>query len=94
MGADEVGDTGAAKRALLAMFPETQVFDTPKPLSLLERIVSIENLVLTQPTVKNVPWVPWRARRSRMMSTFRSTRDGSCSQALRSRCPSNALTWK
>lgn len=39
--ADEVGDTGSAKRALLAEFPNTQVFDTPKPVPLLERIVSI-----------------------------------------------------
>lgn len=39
--ADEVGDTGSAKRALLTQFPDTQVFDTPKPLALLERIVSI-----------------------------------------------------
>lgn len=39
--ADEVGDTGSAKRALMAQFPDTRVFDTPKPLALLERIVSI-----------------------------------------------------
>ncbi|WP_431190349.1 site-specific DNA-methyltransferase [Janibacter cremeus] len=39
--ADEVGDTGSAKRALLADFPNRQVFDTPKPVGLLERIVGI-----------------------------------------------------
>jgi adenine-specific DNA-methyltransferase len=39
--ADEVGDTGSAKRALLAEFPDRQPFDTPKPLALLERIVAI-----------------------------------------------------
>ncbi|WP_169743441.1 site-specific DNA-methyltransferase [Knoellia sinensis] len=38
---DEVGDTGAAKRGLLSEFPHQQAFDTPKPLALLERIVSI-----------------------------------------------------
>lgn len=39
--ADEVGDTGSAKRALLGGFPDVQAFDTPKPLGLLERIVSV-----------------------------------------------------
>jgi adenine-specific DNA-methyltransferase len=39
--ADEVGDTGSAKRALLNEFPDIQPFDTPKPLGLLERIVSV-----------------------------------------------------
>ncbi|MFI7585478.1 site-specific DNA-methyltransferase [Spongisporangium articulatum] len=39
--ADEVGDTGSAKRALLSEFPGLQAFDTPKPLGLLERIVSV-----------------------------------------------------
>jgi len=39
--ADEVGDTASAKRALLAEFPSLQAFDTPKPLGLLERIVSV-----------------------------------------------------
>lgn len=39
--ADEVGDTGSAKRALLAEFPDRQPFDTPKPLALMERIVAI-----------------------------------------------------
>lgn len=39
--ADEVGDTGTAKRALLSEFPDLQAFDTPKPLGLLERIVSV-----------------------------------------------------
>lgn len=38
---DEVGDTGSAKRGLLAEFPDRQAFDTPKPLALLERIVAI-----------------------------------------------------
>lgn len=40
-GADEVGDTGSAKRALLNDFPGLQAFDTPKPLALLERIIAI-----------------------------------------------------
>lgn len=39
--ADEVGDTGTAKRGLLAEFPGIQAFDTPKPIGLLERIVEI-----------------------------------------------------
>jgi adenine-specific DNA-methyltransferase len=39
--ADEAGDTGAAKRALLTEFPGLQPFDTPKPLRLLERIIAI-----------------------------------------------------
>jgi adenine-specific DNA-methyltransferase len=39
--ADEVGDTASAKRSLLAEFPSLQPFDTPKPLGLLERIVSV-----------------------------------------------------
>jgi adenine-specific DNA-methyltransferase len=39
--ADEVGDTGSAKRSLLAEFPDLQAFDTPKPLALLERVVAI-----------------------------------------------------
>lgn len=39
--ADEVGDTGSAKRGLLTAFPGLQAFDTPKPLGLLERIVAI-----------------------------------------------------
>lgn len=40
-GSSEVGDTSSAKKALLKEFPGRQVFDTPKPLGLLERIVSI-----------------------------------------------------
>lgn len=39
--ADEVGDTGSAKRGLLTSFPDRQAFDTPKPESLMERIVKI-----------------------------------------------------
>ena len=39
--ADEVGDTGSAKRGLLSEFPSLQAFGTPKPLGLLERIVAI-----------------------------------------------------
>ena len=39
--ADEVGDTGTAKKGLLREFPDIQAFDTPKPLGLLERIVAI-----------------------------------------------------
>lgn len=39
--ANEVGDTASAKRALLTEFPSLQPFDTPKPLGLLERIVSV-----------------------------------------------------
>lgn len=40
-GADEVGDTASAKKALLREFPGRPPFDTPKPLALLERIVEI-----------------------------------------------------
>jgi len=39
--ASEVGDTGSAKKDLLKEFPDIPPFDTPKPLSLLERIVEI-----------------------------------------------------
>jgi adenine-specific DNA-methyltransferase len=39
--AKEVGDNGAAKRDLLASFPGIVPFDTPKPLALLDRIISI-----------------------------------------------------
>jgi adenine-specific DNA-methyltransferase len=39
--ADEVGDTGSAKRALLREFPGLQAFDTPKPVGLMERIIAI-----------------------------------------------------
>lgn len=39
--ADEVGDTGSAKRGLLAEFSDRQAFDTPKPLGLMERIVQV-----------------------------------------------------
>lgn len=39
--ADEVGDTGSAKRALLSEFPDRQPFDTPKPVALLERIIGV-----------------------------------------------------
>lgn len=39
--ADEVGTTASAKRALLDLFDHPQVFDTPKPEPLLERIVTV-----------------------------------------------------
>ncbi|MDN4491045.1 site-specific DNA-methyltransferase [Demequina sp. SYSU T00068] len=39
--ADEVGDTGSAKRALLDEFPDLRPFDTPKPRALLERIIAV-----------------------------------------------------
>ena len=39
--ADEVGQNSDAKKALLANFPDQQVFDTPKPERLLERIIGI-----------------------------------------------------
>lgn len=39
--ADEVGDTSAAKKSLLREFPGIKAFDTPKPLSLLRRIIEI-----------------------------------------------------
>lgn len=39
--ADEVGTTDQAKKHLLSLFPAAPVFDTPKPESLLARIVSI-----------------------------------------------------
>jgi len=40
-GPADTGTNDDAKRHLLAMFPESEVFDTPKPESLLERIVHI-----------------------------------------------------
>lgn len=40
-GASEVGDTASAKKALLREFSSKAVFDTPKPVPLLERIVEI-----------------------------------------------------
>lgn len=39
--ADEVGDSGSAKKSLLREFQEIQAFDTPKPVELLDRIVAI-----------------------------------------------------
>jgi adenine-specific DNA-methyltransferase len=39
--AAEVGENATAKKALMSQFPEISTFDTPKPLSLLERIVHI-----------------------------------------------------
>ncbi|MDD3828539.1 MAG: site-specific DNA-methyltransferase, partial [Anaerolineae bacterium] len=39
--ADEVGTNDSAKKALLELFSETAVFDTPKPVALLKRIVQI-----------------------------------------------------
>lgn len=40
-GAADTGTNDDAKRHLMAMFPEVEVFDTPKPESLLERIIHI-----------------------------------------------------
>ncbi len=40
-GATELGTNDDAKRHLMAMFPEIEVFDTPKPESLMERIIHI-----------------------------------------------------
>lgn len=40
-GATDTGTNDDAKRHLLAMFPQIEVFDTPKPESLLERIIHI-----------------------------------------------------
>jgi adenine-specific DNA-methyltransferase len=40
-GASDTGTNDDAKRHLLTMFPDLEVFDTPKPESLLERIVHI-----------------------------------------------------
>jgi len=44
--ADEVGTTDSAKRALNEMFDGVSVFDTPKPVQLLQRIIQIS----TNPT--------------------------------------------
>jgi adenine-specific DNA-methyltransferase len=40
-GATDTGTNDDAKRHLMAMFPGVEVFDTPKPESLLERIIHI-----------------------------------------------------
>lgn len=40
-GATDAGTNDDAKRHLMAMFPQVEVFDTPKPESLLERIIHI-----------------------------------------------------
>lgn len=40
-GPNECGTNDEAKRQLMAMFPDVDAFDTPKPESLLERIVHI-----------------------------------------------------
>jgi len=40
-GASETGTNDDAKRHLLLMFPDVEVFDTPKPETLLERIIHI-----------------------------------------------------
>ena len=40
-GASDTGTNDDAKRHLMALFPEREVFDTPKPESLLERIIHI-----------------------------------------------------
>ncbi|MDP9236170.1 MAG: site-specific DNA-methyltransferase [Chloroflexota bacterium] len=39
--ADDVGTTEAAKKHLLQLFPRHRVFDTPKPESLIRRIIEI-----------------------------------------------------
>ncbi len=39
--AAEVGTTAAAKREVLALFPDEPVFDTPKPEALLRRVLEI-----------------------------------------------------
>lgn len=40
-GTSETGTNDEAKRHLMALFPDREVFDTPKPESLLERIIHI-----------------------------------------------------
>jgi adenine-specific DNA-methyltransferase len=40
-GTSDTGTNDDAKRHLMAMFPDQEVFDTPKPESLLERIIHI-----------------------------------------------------
>ncbi len=40
-GSSDTGTNDDAKRHLLALFPDQEVFDTPKPESLLERIIHI-----------------------------------------------------
>ena len=40
-GSPDTGTNDDAKRHLMSMFPEREVFDTPKPESLLERIIHI-----------------------------------------------------
>lgn len=40
-GTSDTGTNDDAKRHLMAMFPDKEVFDTPKPESLLERIIHI-----------------------------------------------------
>lgn len=40
-GASDTGTNDDAKRHLLTMFPDVEVFDTPKPEALLERIIHI-----------------------------------------------------
>lgn len=40
-GSSDTGTNDDAKRHLLALFPDIEVFDTPKPESLLERIIHI-----------------------------------------------------
>jgi len=39
--ADEVGTTNSAKKHVLALFPDEKPFDTPKPESLLRRVLEI-----------------------------------------------------
>lgn len=39
--ADEVGTNDFAKKALIQMFPEAAVFETPKPESLIQRVIHI-----------------------------------------------------
>jgi len=42
--ADEVGTTDGAKKALIDLFSDRDVFDTPKPVQLIQRIVEIGSL--------------------------------------------------
>ena len=39
--ADDVGTTKMAKKHLLSLFPDEEVFDTPKPEELLHRMLTI-----------------------------------------------------
>lgn len=49
--ADEVGTTDTAKKAIKDLFGGVEVFDTPKPVSLLQRIVQISTVQSTRDVV-------------------------------------------